>query len=102
MNRRVQKREVAGRSNFLPTTLSQSQLVRFRKIRQGVQPLNKSCSSMCRPSHNTVAEPENAHSHLLSMVLGNSESIPITRGKMAIGTWQVSMPYLKEKAIFDC
>jgi thiamine phosphate synthase YjbQ (UPF0047 family) len=39
---------------------------------------------------------------LLSMVLGNSESIPITRGKMAIGTWQVSMPYLKEKAIFDC
>ena len=34
-------------------------------------------------------EPENAHSHLLSMVLGNSETIPITGGKLALGTWQV-------------
>lgn len=35
-------------------------------------------------------EPENAHSHLLSMVLGNSETIPVTKGQLAIGTWQVS------------
>jgi thiamine phosphate synthase YjbQ (UPF0047 family) len=34
-------------------------------------------------------EPENAHSHLLSMMLGNSETIPITGGKLALGTWQV-------------
>jgi len=34
-------------------------------------------------------EPENAHSHLLSMVLGNSETIPVTGGKLALGTWQV-------------
>ncbi|KAF5831682.1 hypothetical protein DUNSADRAFT_12736 [Dunaliella salina] len=33
-------------------------------------------------------EPENAHSHLLSMMLGNSESIPVTGGKLAIGVWQ--------------
>lgn len=36
-------------------------------------------------------EPENAHSHLLSMVLGNSETIPITKGQLAIGTWQSVM-----------
>ncbi len=34
-------------------------------------------------------EPENAHSHLLSMVLGNSETIPVTGGKLALGQWQV-------------
>ena len=34
-------------------------------------------------------EPENAHSHLLSMLLGNSETIPVTGGKLALGTWQV-------------
>lgn len=33
-------------------------------------------------------EPQNAHSHLLSMVLGNSETIPITQGALALGTWQ--------------
>ncbi|PSC67996.1 acetamidase [Micractinium conductrix] len=36
-------------------------------------------------------EPENAHSHLLSMVLGNSETIPITGGKLALGQWQSVM-----------
>eukprot|EP00983_Pelagomonas_calceolata_P058894 1145678-Pelagomonas_calceolata.AAC.3 len=38
--------------------------------------------------HGCLAEPENAHSHLLSMMLGNSESIPVTGGKLAIGVWQ--------------
>eukprot|EP00210_Caulerpa_lentillifera_P005799 g5545.t1 len=33
-------------------------------------------------------EPENAHSHLLSMVLGNSETIPINEGKLMLGQWQ--------------
>lgn len=33
-------------------------------------------------------EPQNAHSHLLSMLLGNSESIPVVDGKLTIGTWQ--------------
>lgn len=36
-------------------------------------------------------EPENAHSHLLSMVLGNSETVPITGGRLALGTWQSVM-----------
>ncbi|GAB4822453.1 hypothetical protein N2152v2_009499 [Parachlorella kessleri] len=36
-------------------------------------------------------EPQNAHSHLLSMVLGNSETVPITAGKLALGTWQSIM-----------
>lgn len=33
-------------------------------------------------------EPINAHSHLLSMLLGSSESIPVVDGSMVIGQWQ--------------
>lgn len=36
-------------------------------------------------------EPRNAHSHLLSMVLGNTETIPVTGGDLALGTWQSVM-----------
>lgn len=34
-------------------------------------------------------EPQNAHSHLLSIMIGNTSTIPITGGKLALGTWQV-------------
>lgn len=33
-------------------------------------------------------EPMNAHSHLLSMLVGSSESIPVVDGSMVIGQWQ--------------
>lgn len=33
-------------------------------------------------------EPINAHSHLLSMLLGSSETIPVVNGEMVIGQWQ--------------
>ena len=33
-------------------------------------------------------EPINAHSHLLSMLLGSSENIPVSEGKLVIGQWQ--------------
>lgn len=33
-------------------------------------------------------EPVNAHSHLLSMLLGSSESIPVVNHSMVIGQWQ--------------
>ena len=33
-------------------------------------------------------EPINAHSHLISMLLGSSESIPVVDGAMVIGQWQ--------------
>ncbi len=33
-------------------------------------------------------EPINAHSHLIAMMLNNSETIPIVDGKLALGTWQ--------------
>lgn len=33
-------------------------------------------------------EPENAHSHLLSMVLGNTETVPVSGGEIVTGTWQ--------------
>jgi len=33
-------------------------------------------------------EPINAHSHLLSILLGPCLSIPVTNGKLCIGQWQ--------------
>ena len=36
-------------------------------------------------------EPENAHSHLMAMLLGSSESFPLQNGKLAIGQWQSVM-----------
>ena len=36
-------------------------------------------------------EPINAHSHLMAMTLGNSETIPIVDGKLALGTYQSVM-----------
>lgn len=33
-------------------------------------------------------EPMNAHSHLMSMMLNNSEVIPIVDSNLALGTWQ--------------
>ena len=33
-------------------------------------------------------EPINAHSHLLTMLLGTSETVPIHKGELKIGTWQ--------------
>ena len=36
-------------------------------------------------------EPENAHSHLAAMLLGNHESIAIVDGKLQLGTYQSVM-----------
>ena len=36
-------------------------------------------------------EPENCHSHLLSMLRGNSETIPVVDGELMLGTWQSVM-----------
>lgn len=33
-------------------------------------------------------EPMNAHSHLMAMMLNNSEIIPVAEGKLALGMWQ--------------
>lgn len=33
-------------------------------------------------------EPENAHSHLLAMLLGSSEVIPVADGALDLGRWQ--------------
>jgi len=33
-------------------------------------------------------EPENAHSHIMAMLLSSSETIPVIDGALAIGQWQ--------------
>ncbi|MEA3411623.1 MAG: secondary thiamine-phosphate synthase enzyme YjbQ [Pseudomonadota bacterium] len=36
-------------------------------------------------------EPENAHSHLIAMLLGSSEVIALKEGELDLGTWQSVM-----------
>ncbi|KAI8475458.1 MAG: hypothetical protein J3K34DRAFT_404152 [Monoraphidium minutum] len=36
-------------------------------------------------------QPENAHSHLLSLMLGNSETVPVSGGELKTGVWQSVM-----------
>jgi secondary thiamine-phosphate synthase enzyme len=33
-------------------------------------------------------EPINAHSHLISIALGNSQTVPVHKGTLTLGTWQ--------------
>jgi len=33
-------------------------------------------------------EPRNAHAHLLAMLMGSSEVVPLVEGKLDLGTWQ--------------
>lgn len=33
-------------------------------------------------------EPENAHAHLIAMMLGNSETLPVHLGRLGLGRWQ--------------
>lgn len=35
-----------------------------------------------------MGEPVNAHSHLIQFVVGTTEAVPVTGGKLAIGTYQ--------------
>lgn len=36
-------------------------------------------------------EPENAHAHIVAMLLGSSEAIPLHEGKLMLGQWQSVM-----------
>ena len=36
-------------------------------------------------------EPENAHSHLMAILLGSSESIAVSQGALVLGKWQSIM-----------
>ena len=36
-------------------------------------------------------EPENAHSHIVAMLLGSSEVVPVVNGELDLGTWQSVM-----------
>jgi hypothetical protein len=50
--------------------------------------------ALTRPARRTLCssqEPINAHSHLLSIMLGNTLTVPVTGGCLALGTWQSVM-----------
>ncbi len=40
------------------------------------------------PSRHSYRHPSNAHSHLRSMFLPPDRTLPIIKGRLAIGTWQ--------------
>ena len=39
-------------------------------------------------AHNRLNHDSNAHAHLRAAVIGPSESVPIVRGALVLGTWQ--------------
>jgi secondary thiamine-phosphate synthase enzyme len=39
-------------------------------------------------AHNVRNHDDNAHAHLRASLLGPSESVPLVRGELALGTWQ--------------
>jgi secondary thiamine-phosphate synthase enzyme len=38
--------------------------------------------------HNVRNHDTNAHAHLRAAVIGPSESVPVVRGELGLGTWQ--------------
>lgn len=38
--------------------------------------------------HNELNHDDNAHSHLIGSIMGPSETVPFTGGRLALGTWQ--------------
>lgn len=38
--------------------------------------------------HNEEVEEDNAHAHILTMIVGGSETVPVLDGVAALGTWQ--------------
>jgi secondary thiamine-phosphate synthase enzyme len=38
--------------------------------------------------HNEVNRDDNAHSHLIGSIMGPSETVPFSDGRLALGTWQ--------------
>lgn len=40
------------------------------------------------PEEDIYHHPDNAHSHLRTMLLGESEAVPVREGALHLGTWQ--------------
>ena len=38
--------------------------------------------------HNELNHDDNAHSHLVGSIMGPSETVPFTNGRLTLGTWQ--------------
>ena len=47
--------------------------------------------SQLAPEEKLYQHPQNAHSHLRSMILNNSMNIPISEGRLLLGKWQSIM-----------
>lgn len=44
--------------------------------------------SDARYRHNELNHDDNAHSHLVGSIMGPSETVPFTDGRLELGTWQ--------------
>jgi secondary thiamine-phosphate synthase enzyme len=53
-----------------------------------VVPVRRNAADGADYAHNRVNHDTNAHAHLRAALIGPSESIPLARGELALGTWQ--------------
>lgn len=56
----------------------------MRTLLEEIAPKNKSYEH----NENTLDGRGNAHSHLMSLLTGVSETVPVENGKLVLGTWQ--------------
>ncbi|MFH0928989.1 MAG: secondary thiamine-phosphate synthase enzyme YjbQ [Candidatus Aenigmatarchaeota archaeon] len=52
-----------------------------------LEDLRKSLEKLA-PEKGIYQHAENAHSHIISAIFGNSQTIPLKDGKLGLGTWQ--------------
>jgi secondary thiamine-phosphate synthase enzyme len=51
-------------------------------------PLQRIAPSDAEYRHNALNADDNAHSHLTGSIIGPSQTIPFTAGRLTLGTWQ--------------
>ncbi|MFH1874337.1 MAG: secondary thiamine-phosphate synthase enzyme YjbQ [Pseudomonadota bacterium] len=64
---------------------------RCARLQQDMEEMLKEIAPQAKTyKHNeqTVDGRGNAHSHLMSLIVGSSETIPVEQGKLKLGTWQ--------------
>lgn len=67
----------------------------FKKLAEKIAPKKAywEHNDLTKRTENLVCSPgvtdcQNGHSHLLQLLMGTSETVPVTEGKLSLGTWQ--------------
>jgi len=72
--------------------INENEPLLFKDIKKHIESLTNECEyhhDKIEERNNCPSnEPKNAHSHLKALLLGASETIPVVKGKLHLGTWQ--------------